>query len=110
MEEGHTEQPVHGYSERMGSLLQSLKLPPHSVEAEQAIIGGLLLDNKRWDDVVEKVSLIDFYRKEHKAIFKAIIRLAEEIKPIDALTVSEALSNAGLLEQAGGLAYLAELV
>ncbi len=89
--------------------LSSIKEPPHSIEAEQAVIGGLLLDNGRWDDIADKVVAVDFYLPDHREIFNVIFNLAEAGKPVDVVTVSEMLTGQGLLEQVGGLAYLATL-
>lgn len=87
----------------------ALKVPPHSIEAEQAVLGGLMLDNDTWDRVQEHVSDGDFYRHDHRLIFRAIARLVERNVPFDAVTLSEQLDNQGLLAQVGGLAYLGEL-
>lgn len=92
------------------SAMQSLKLPPHSLEAEQAVLGGLMLDEEAWDRVAEIIGESDFYRRDHRLVFRAIGLLAEEGKPRDALTVSETLAHMGELEEAGGIAYLGELV
>lgn len=92
------------------SAVSQLKLPPHSLEAEQAVLGGLLLDEDAWDRVSDVVGEADFYRRDHRLIFKAIALLAEQGSPRDALMVSESLTRLGELEQAGGMAYLAELV
>ncbi|MDO8268631.1 MAG: replicative DNA helicase [Moraxellaceae bacterium] len=88
----------------------SLKLPPHSLEAEQSVLGGLMLEETAWDRAAEIVSESDFYRRDHRLIFRAIAILAEENKPRDALTVSETLNRLGELEEAGGIAYLGEIV
>lgn len=85
------------------------KLPPHSLEAEQALLGGLLLDNTAWDRVADLVGPDDFYRDEHKRIFRHISRLVEQGRPADVVTVHESLEKSGEAEAAGGLAYLAEL-
>lgn len=90
--------------------LAALKLPPHSLEAEQAVLGGLMLDEQSWDRVSDRISEDDFYRRDHRQIFRAIRLLVDEGKPRDALTVSETLMRLGELEDAGGLAYLGELV
>jgi len=90
-------------------VLKSLKVPPHSIEAEQSVIGGLMLDNEAWDKVTGVVSEIDFYRPEHRLIFSSIEKLAEAGKPFDVVTLCDVLDNEGTLEQAGGLAYVAEL-
>jgi replicative DNA helicase len=86
-----------------------LKIPPHSNEAEQAVLGGLMLDNEAWDKVCERVSETDFYRHEHRLIFTAVAQLAEQRKPFDVLTLSENLKNHNQLTEAGGEAYLFEL-
>ncbi len=79
-----------------------LKVPPHSVEAEQAILGGLMLDNTAWDTVADIVSSGDFYRRDHKLIFNALGDLAERGEPGDAVTVSEFLEKRDELDSAGG--------
>ena len=89
--------------------LNSIKMPPHSVEAEQSVLGGLMLANKAWDDVMDRIAEGDFYRNEHRLIFSVLRDLSNQDKPLDVVTVTEALENRGLLEDAGGLAYLAEL-
>lgn len=82
---------------------------PSSVEAEQAVLGGLMLDNSRLDAVLEIVSEADFYREDHKLILRMMIELQEDAQPLDAVTLSEALERHGELERAGGLGYLVEL-
>jgi replicative DNA helicase len=86
-----------------------VKVPPHSVEAEQAVLGGLMLDNSAWDQIADRVSEHDFYRHQHRLIFRALAALAERNDPLDAVTVSEHLEGAGKLDEAGGLAYLASI-
>lgn len=86
-----------------------LKVPPNSIEAEQSILGGLMLDNAAWDKVADLVIAEDFYRKDHRLIFNAISLLAEDAQPCDVVTVSECLDNRGELGAAGGLEYLATL-
>jgi replicative DNA helicase len=88
--------------------LQQL-LPPHSIEAEQAVIGGLLLANDKWDDVADVVTAGDFYRNDHRNIFRAMELLIESDKPLDVVTLHDKLQNLDLLEGMGGLPYLAEL-
>lgn len=82
------------------------KLPPHSLEAEQAVLGGLMLDNEAWLNVAGRVVEEDFYREDHRLIFRAIQHLAESNKPYDIVTLSEWLKTRGQLDGAGGLAYL----
>ena len=86
-----------------------IKVPPHSVEAEQAVLGGLMLDNRRFDEIAEIISAADFYRQDHRLIFGAVERLASESEPLDVVTLAEFLERAGDIEDAGGLSYLAEL-
>ena len=89
--------------------IAALKLPPHSVEAEQSLIGGLLLDNMAWDKVGDMIAEADFYRDEHRRIFRHIARLIELGKPADVVTVFESLEKNNESESAGGLAYLSEI-
>ena len=86
-----------------------LKVPPHSLEAEQSVLGGLMLDNSSWDTVSERLVADDFYRHEHRLTFNAMAELAEGAHPLDVVTLSEALERRDQLESVGGLAYLAEL-
>ncbi|GHB16694.1 replicative DNA helicase [Salinicola rhizosphaerae] len=86
-----------------------LKMPPHSLEAEQSVLGGLMLDNSSWDTVSERLIGDDFYRHEHRLTFNAMGELAEAAQPLDVVTLSEALERRDQLESVGGLAYLAEL-
>ncbi len=92
-----------------GGVEQRLKVPPHSIEAEQSLLGGLMLDHQSWDKVADIVTEPDFYRRDHQLIFAAIAKLAEDANPCDVVTVSECLDNRGDLEKAGGLEYLASL-
>ena len=87
----------------------NLRVPPHSVEAEQAVIGGLLLDNRAWEQIADRISEADFYRNDHRIIFSAIRNLEEKSEPFDAVTLSEWMQAHGQLEDAGGLAYLGRL-
>lgn len=86
-----------------------LKVPPHSIEAEQSVLGGLMLDNERWDDVAERVVAEDFYTRPHRHIFTEMGRLQETGSPIDLITLAESLERQGQLDSVGGFAYLAEL-
>ncbi|MGB2115086.1 MAG: DnaB-like helicase N-terminal domain-containing protein, partial [Marinobacter adhaerens] len=79
-----------------------IKVPPHSVEAEQAVLGGLMLDNRRFDEISEVISASDFYRQDHRLIFGAVERLASESEPLDVVTLAEFLERAGDIEDAGG--------
>ncbi|MDR3443322.1 MAG: replicative DNA helicase [Legionella sp.] len=86
-----------------------LKRPPHSAEAEQAIIGGLMLDNQVWDKISTKLCEADFYRTEHRILFRSIIALAKKDQPFDVVTLLDALKSVNELDDAGGEAYLFEL-
>ncbi len=86
--------------------LDSLKVPPNSIQAEQSVLGGLMLDNQTWDSIADKVVEIDFYRRSHQLIFRKIEELAEKQIPFDVITLSDALKVIGELENVGGLAYL----
>ncbi len=92
-----------------GGAERRLKTPPNSIEAEQALIGGLMLNAQAWDKVADVVVADDFYRKDHRLIFTGIGNLIEDGSPCDVVTVSEYLDGRGELEQAGGLEYLATL-
>ncbi|AAO09841.1 replicative DNA helicase [Vibrio vulnificus CMCP6] len=91
------------------SQVDAIKVPPHSLEAEQSVLGGLLLDNERWDTVAERVVSKDFYSRPHRLIFDAIKSILEENKPLDLITLSEHLERREQLEDVGGFAYLADL-
>ena len=86
-----------------------LKVPPHSLEAERSVLGGLMLSADAWFNVADKVSADEFYRANHQVIFAAMFALAEQNEPLDAVTLAEHLENKGQLEKAGGYAYLGEL-
>ncbi len=87
----------------------AVKMPPHSIEAEQSVLGGLMLDNDAWDKVSEKVVEQDFYLRSHRFIFSAMSRVAEANQPIDLITVSETLERSQQLADVGGFAYLGEI-
>ncbi|MEO1204409.1 MAG: replicative DNA helicase [Pseudomonadota bacterium] len=90
-------------------LEQRLKVPPHSLEAEQSLIGGLMLNKSAWDKIADVVSAVDFYRNDHRLAFAAIAELVDQGQPCDVVTVSEFLDQRGELGDAGGLEYLASL-
>ena len=98
-----------GKARRESLAAVDVPVPPHSVEAEQAVIGGLLLDAAAWDNVADVVKQEDFYRPDHRLIFEAIASLAGGGKPCDVVTVSQHLERNGKLEEAGGLAYLSSV-
>jgi replicative DNA helicase len=83
-----------------------LRVPPHSVEAEQSVLGGLLLDNLAWDRAAELLGDSDFYRYEHRLIFAAIAALVQHSRPADVITVFEQLQSQGKADDVGGLPYL----
>ncbi len=87
----------------------ALKVPPHSIQAEQSVLGGLMLDNGAWDQIADKILDSDFYRKEHRLIFRAIEALADRTQPFDVITLSEELERQGELEEAGTISYLGSL-
>ncbi len=89
--------------------LADLKVPPHSVEAEQSVLGGMMIVNDSWDNIADTVAESDFYRAAHRQIYAQMGRLVEADEPIDVITLAEALNNAGELEAVGGLPYLTEL-
>lgn len=89
---------------------ERLRQPPHSVEAERSLLGGLMLDQRAWDQIADAVSVEDFYRADHRLIFDAVATLVERNQPPDAVTVSEQLQRQGQLEASGGAPYLALLV
>lgn len=90
-------------------LQQQPKLPPHSLEAEQSVLGGLMLDNRAWNDLSDRLSPEDFYREDHQLIYRAIVDLCGANRPCDFITLSEHLKAQNKLDAAGGLAYLGTL-
>ncbi len=93
-------------NERSDPQLESLRIPPHSIEAEQSVLGGLLLDNSAYDRIADFVSADDFYRFDHRIIFQHIVKLINAAKPADVITVFESLTSAGKADEVGGLSYL----
>lgn len=91
------------------SATEALKVPPHSVEAEQSVLGGLMLDNRSWDKVADLLVEQDFYRRDHQLIFSAIAQLFEQSHPVDVITLAEFHEQRGELDQVGELAYLGML-
>ena len=89
--------------------LEALKLPPHSVEAEQSVLGGIFIDTTAWDKISDLISEPDFYRFEHRLIYRHIGRLTEHAKPVDVITVAESLESNAELDKVGGLVYLGSL-
>ena len=95
---------------KLGSHTQALRQPPHSDDAEQSLLGGVMLDTRAWDQVADLVAAPDFYRADHRRLFAAIGELSELSQPPDAVTVGEHLQRQGKLDDVGGQAYLARLV
>ncbi len=87
----------------------SLRVPPHSIDAEQAVLGGLMLSREAWDKVADRLREEDFYRRDHQLIFRAIGTLSEQSQPCDAVTLGEWFESQGLAEQVGGSSYVIEL-
>lgn len=93
-----------------GEILLPPKVPPYSLQAEQSVLGGLMLDPGAWEKIADRLNEADFYRKEHRLIFRAIQELIEADSPCDGVTVAEALEKRGVLQEVGGMSYLAALV
>lgn len=103
------ERPSRSKNPPIDPAVAQLRVPPHSLESEQSVLGGLLLDNQAWDRIGDMITDEDFYRDEHRRIYRQIRKLLEQGKPADVVTVAEALDAAGESEHTGGLAYLGEL-
>ena len=86
-----------------------LKVPPHSIEAERSVLGGLMLDDNAWDRISGNLAAEDFYRSDHRMIYRVMQDLVEKNKPIDIITISESLEAVGELENVGGLAFVSDL-
>jgi replicative DNA helicase len=102
----------HGSTKRYKSNVptaDTVKIPPHSIEAEQSVLGGLMLDNRSWDTLLDRVGENDFYRHDHRLIYRVMGKLSTQNKPLDVLTVAESLREINELENAGGEVYLFEL-
>ncbi|MCB1564695.1 MAG: replicative DNA helicase, partial [Xanthomonadales bacterium] len=89
--------------------LETARVPPNSVDAEQSVLGGLMLSPDKWDVIADRITEEDFYRRDHRLIFRAIAELAEGGKPFDAVTLGEWLESRGKDAEIGGSAYLIEL-
>ncbi len=96
-------------NDRGDSRIEQLRVPPQSVEAEQAVLGGLMLAPDAFDRIADQLTDNDFYRRDHQLIFRAIRELAERSRPYDAVTLGEWFESQGLAEQVAGGAYLVEL-
>ena len=93
----------------LSATIEALRVPPHSIEAEQAVLGGLMLAPEAWDRVADQLSEDDFYRRDHRLIFRAIGELSEKGMPYDAITLGEWFQAQNLVELVGGVSYVAEL-
>ncbi|WP_416274573.1 replicative DNA helicase [Lamprobacter sp.] len=93
----------------MAEAMPGMRIPPHNLQAEQSLLGALMLENSVWEQVADKVRETDFYRQEHQLIFRAIHILAEQDQPFDVITLAEALDKRKLLDDMGGMTYLAEI-
>ncbi|MBT7877910.1 MAG: replicative DNA helicase [Gammaproteobacteria bacterium] len=89
--------------------LSPLKVPPHSIEAERSVLGGLMLDENAWDNISDSLVAEDFYRSDHRIIYRVMADLVEKSHPLDIITISEALEGISELENVGGLAYISDL-
>jgi replicative DNA helicase len=102
------------YSENTVSMpvdqaLETLRVPPHSVQGEQSVLGGLMLNSDAWNEISDKISSEDFYRREHQLIFKAMRALSEADQPLDVVTIAEELERRSELNDVGGMPYLGML-
>lgn len=98
-------QPIPSHDKQTAQV----NIPPHSIEAEQAVLGGIMLNNAHWENVIEHVIADDFYTAAHRLIFQEMENLARQNHPIDLITLDQALKNKGVIQDVGGFAYLAEL-
>src|SRR6185436_12106890 len=103
------QQVTYARSENADPQLLALKVPPHSIEAEQSLLGALLLDNQAFDRVADLVTGEDFYRDDHRRLWRHIARLIEASRPADVVTVAESIEASEDKDKTGGSAYLAAL-
>ena len=89
--------------------IDALRVPPHSIDAEQAVLGGLMLDERAWERIADKLYEEDFYRKDHRLIYRAIGDLANKNMPCDAVTLGEWFESKGIAELVGGSSYVLQL-
>jgi replicative DNA helicase len=116
---GRAAVPIHSFArtpmsfvpdrKSAGSAIESLRVPPHSIDAEQAVLGGLMLAPDALDKVADRLSEQDFYRKDHRLIWRAITELANKGMPCDAITLGDWFEANGLAEMVGGAGYIIEL-
>ena len=103
------QRPDASFHTRNEARIEQLRVPPQSVDAEQAVLGGLMLDPNAFDRIADALNEDDFYRRDHQLIYRAIRELVEKSRPCDAVTVGEWFDSQGLSEQVAGGAYLVEL-
>jgi len=89
--------------------IDALRVPPHSIDAEQAVLGGLMLDERAWERIADKLNEDDFYRKDHRLIYRAIGDLSNKNLPCDAVTLGEWFDSKGIAELVGGSSYVLQL-
>ena len=94
----------------MDQQVENLRMPPNSKDAEQSVLGGLMLDNRAFETVSERLQPEDFFRTQNRLIYQVICTLSEQEKPFDVLTLSDELNDIEELDNVGGLAYLSDLV
>jgi len=101
--------PEHFRQREFPNSTDALRVPPHSIDAEQAVLGALMLDQTAWERIADKVNENDFYRAEHRVIFRAIGDLTEKNQPCDAVTIGEWFEANGKADEVGGVAYVVQL-
>jgi replicative DNA helicase len=104
----NSQAPTKRYKPKLSNP-DTVKIPPHSIEAEQSVLGALMLENRAWDQIADRVREGDFYRHDHRLIYRVMSKLSAQNSPLDVLTVSESLREINELENAGGEIYLFEL-
>jgi replicative DNA helicase len=100
---------AESHQDNVQNTATTIKLPPNSQEAEQSVLGGLMLNDQHWFDLVEILQPSDFYRNQHQLIYQAMIELANQDQALDAVTISEKLKSKAILEKVGGIEYLGQL-
>src|SRR5690554_2266379 len=108
-EKRNDKQSRQGQQRQRDAKLDAIKTPPHSIEAEQSVLGGFMLDNQAWDTIAGELIADDFYHRGHRLIYRAMHHLSERTQPIDLVTVSEVLEASSELQDVGGFAYLGEI-
>lgn len=104
-----TEYKLSTHKKTKDTQVEQINISPHSIEAEQAVLGGIMLSNDHWDNVAERLQSNDFYNYAHRVIFEQMSELVRSNVPIDIITLDQALKDKGILQDVGGFAYLAEL-